>query len=120
MNAIIYDFQTCSIRKGDQTLTSNIKPDFSFPYDALSYDGIDVGTYQYENVRGELTELQIQEIKDYIETVVADPVAQLNVDSKNYLDKTDWYIIRKAETGVGIPTDILLAREAARLAIVGS
>lgn len=41
-----------------------------------------------------------------------------NIEMRRYLDSTDWYVIRHAETGVEIPQDILDARSAARLAIV--
>jgi hypothetical protein len=31
-----------------------------------------------------------------------------------YLNSTDWYVIRKAETGEAIPADVVSARQAAR------
>jgi len=41
-----------------------------------------------------------------------------NVASRAYLTETDWYIVRHAETGKAIPTEILTARAAARLKVV--
>ena len=41
-----------------------------------------------------------------------------NKVARDYLDSTDWYIIRNTETGVVIPTDILTKRQTAREAIV--
>jgi hypothetical protein len=41
-----------------------------------------------------------------------------NEESKAYLASTDWYVIRKSETNVAIPADVVTARAAARLAIV--
>lgn len=41
-----------------------------------------------------------------------------NREKKNYLASTDWYIVRRAETGEEIPQDVLDARAAARLSIV--
>jgi hypothetical protein len=43
---------------------------------------------------------------------------QLNQESREYLNSTDWYVIRQQETGVAIPQDILDARQASREAIV--
>tara|TARA_R110002012_G_scaffold316416_1_gene531334 strand:+ start:1680 stop:2024 length:345 start_codon:yes stop_codon:yes gene_type:complete len=41
-----------------------------------------------------------------------------NADNRAYLKETDWYAIRKSEVGTAIPSDILTARAAARVAIV--
>jgi hypothetical protein len=41
----------------------------------------------------------------------------INVEAKQYLDSTDWYIIRLMDNGVAVPEDIKVAREAARLRI---
>lgn len=41
-----------------------------------------------------------------------------NAKARRYLATTDWYVIRKMETGVEIPEDISAARVAARLSIV--
>ena len=40
--------------------------------------------------------------------------AAKNAEARAYLASTDWYVIRKTETGVEIPADILAARQAAR------
>jgi len=50
----------------------------------------------------------------------AEPTAQevTNSESMAYLDSTDWYAIRYAETGVAVPSDVTTARAAARSAIV--
>lgn len=39
-------------------------------------------------------------------------------DAKQYLASTDWYVIRKSEDGVLIPSSITLARAAARLKVL--
>jgi len=41
-----------------------------------------------------------------------------NKVARDYLDSTDWYIIRNIETGVVTPADILTKRQTAREAIV--
>tara|TARA_B110000977_G_scaffold167610_1_gene216327 strand:+ start:2143 stop:2514 length:372 start_codon:yes stop_codon:yes gene_type:complete len=50
----------------------------------------------------------------------AEPTAQetINNDSLAYLKNTDWYVVRYAETGVSVPSDVTTARAAARSAIV--
>lgn len=44
--------------------------------------------------------------------------AQRNSDALGYLSQTDWYVIRKQETGEAIPADVLDKRQAARKAVV--
>lgn len=43
---------------------------------------------------------------------------QKNVAARVYLTSTDWYIIRKMETGDAVPDAILIARQAARADII--
>ena len=50
--------------------------------------------------------------------IAANAQAELNATSQAYLDSTDWYITRHAETGVAVPADVTTARAAAREAIV--
>ena len=120
MNSLIYDFQQCYIRKGDQTLSAGIKPEFTFAYDALAYDSISLAKYQHENAEYTLTEAEITEVEDYIASVTPDATTQNNMDSLMYLAETDWYVTRHAETGVAVPADVTAARTAARLAIVSA
>ena len=40
-----------------------------------------------------------------------------NEQHLTYLQETDWYVVRKADTGVAIPTDVANKRQAARDAI---
>lgn len=44
--------------------------------------------------------------------------AQRNSDALAYLSQTDWYVIRKQETGEAIPVEVLDKRQAARKAVV--
>jgi len=52
------------------------------------------------------------------EEIAANTQAETNSTSQAYLDSTDWYITRHAETGVAVPADVTTARAAARAAIV--
>jgi len=46
------------------------------------------------------------------------PQSEINSEAEAYLLSTDWYVTRFAEIAEPIPTDISLARAAARAAIV--
>ena len=50
--------------------------------------------------------------------IAANTQAETNATSQAYLDSTDWYITRHAETAVAVPADVTTARAAARAAIV--
>lgn len=44
--------------------------------------------------------------------------AQANAEARAYLASTDWYVVRKTETGTEIPADVIAARQAARDSVV--
>lgn len=50
---------------------------------------------------------------------IAPPItpAQRNAEALAYLASTDWYVVRKAETGAEIPADIAKGRQEAREAL---
>jgi len=52
------------------------------------------------------------------EEIAANTQIELNETSRAYLDSTDWYITRHAETAVAVPEEITTARASARAAIV--
>lgn len=39
---------------------------------------------------------------------------EINTEQKEYLQRTDWYVIRFIETGIPVPPEITAARQAAR------
>lgn len=43
--------------------------------------------------------------------------AEANAEALAYLASTDWYIVRKTETGVDVPSDVLAKRQEARESI---
>ena len=63
-----------------------------------------------------LEELELT--KDDVEVVLSQ--ASVNMEAKDYLASTDWYVTRQAETGKAIPEDILTKRPEARDSIVES
>jgi len=50
--------------------------------------------------------------------IAANTQAETNATSQAYLDSTDWYITRHAETAVAVPAEVTTARAAARATIV--
>jgi hypothetical protein len=51
-------------------------------------------------------------VAPYVEPPVTQ--TQKQAEARAYLNSTDWYVIRKLETGAEIPTDIAKARQEAR------
>lgn len=49
------------------------------------------------------------------EQIIEGEAIQLKSSAKQYLRDTDWYVSRKAEADIAIPTDILALRQQARL-----
>ena len=43
---------------------------------------------------------------------------QTNAEARAYLESTDWYVLREAETGVAVPNEIRTKRASCRDAIV--
>lgn len=117
MNTLLYDYNVCHVRRGEQTFSAGIKPQLSFDYEALMYDGV-AGQYRWNNEDVELTSAQIVEIESYIQFIQTDAPTQASVDAMVYLADTDWYVVRKAETGKEIPQEVLDKRAAARLAVI--
>ena len=119
MKGLVYDFNLSHLRRGSEELTSSVKPEFSFAYDALSYSSNDgLNKYQYNNVDTDLTDAQIAEIETFIDGVEVDTVAQASEDAMKHLAETDWYIVRFTETGVAVPNSVTASRAAARASIV--
>ena len=120
MNTLNYDNGTCEVRRGDKYFSSNgHKPELTFEYDTLFYDNFNsVAKRIIGSELTLLTDVQCAEIETFIDGLVADPQTQTNLESQRYLFETDWFVVRKAELGTPIPTNILVGRAAAREAIV--
>lgn len=55
------------------------------------------------------------EIAPYVEPEPATPTPeQLAAEARAYLASTDWYVVRRSETGEPIPQDVMDKRAAAR------
>ena len=91
-------------------------------YRLLEVDGIisgyeyhEDGTYTAEEAENMMkygtttpSDSQVQELED------ESAVFRSNKDARKYLADTDWYVVRKTETGEAIPDDITTARQEAR------
>ena len=91
-------------------------------YRLIEVDGNVAGFEYHED--GTLTEEQARNAVKYGTTTPTDSQVQelddesatfrSNKDARKYLADTDWYVVRKTETGEAIPDDITTARQEAR------
>ena len=91
-------------------------------YRLIEVDGVvagyelhEEGTYTVEEAKNMVkygtttpTDAQIKNLDD------ESAVFRSNKDARRYLADTDWYVVRKTETGEAIPDDITTARQEAR------
>jgi hypothetical protein len=96
------------------------RPQFSFAYHAIKY----IQAVQEILIDGQalaMTDAQRDEVAAFLAGVEPDETLSLKVAenqrNRRFLNETDWYVVRHAETGVGIPADILALRAGARAAI---
>lgn len=100
------------------------------PVDGKSYTapgGNEVFTVQnYEQMEAEALKIADEVKKENPlgitdEMLAADLIRQekerTNDEHLKYLQSTDWYVVRKADTGKAIPSDVVTKRQAARDAI---
>jgi hypothetical protein len=80
-----------------------------------AYEYNEEGTYTAEEAEKMVkygttkpTKAQIKALED------ESAVFRSNKDARRYLADTDWYVVRKTETGEAIPDDITTARQEAR------
>jgi hypothetical protein len=104
------------ILKDDIRLESGIKPDLGFSYDEIHYDD-QAQVKLLSGVESPLTAGDMTAIEAFITDVQEDPQAKLNAQALEFLQWTDWYVVREQEVGVAIPADIASKRAAARAAI---
>jgi len=117
MDTFIHQNGLSVIEKEGKRLEGFMKPDFSFYYDEIQFHETSKGYVLNGHWTGFTAEQQ-QELVAYIEGQQEDAEALTNLESQMYLADTDWYAIRKFETGVTIPQEILTKRQEAREAIV--
>jgi hypothetical protein len=79
--------------------------------EVLDENGNSFDPPQFQTLPAEFT-IEIEDISAQVEQ------QNINAESLKYLADTDWYVTRFIETGVEIPSEITLARQAARQNIV--
>lgn len=111
------------VTKEKRVLKSNAKPPMSFDYEILTYSTEEKTVYLNYNKR-DLTPEELEEVETYILSIQENKEFSLmmlkNMQAKEVLNTTDWYVIRFLETGVPIPEEVLELRAAAREEIVTS
>ena len=73
------------------------------------------GNRDYEEYKQWLSEGNIPEPEFTDEELIAIEIANKKQEALKYLTSTDWYVTRKAETGVEIPEEVSRLRAEARL-----
>lgn len=116
----VNEFQTILKQDNGAVLRSNARPAMSFDYEVLTYTLTDKSRF-WRGTKHDLTAEEIIEVENYISTVEEDPsttnsMTQIH-QSKSILAATDWYVIRKLETGKEIPANISEMRATARSVI---
>ena len=82
------------------------------------YDQEDVLEVIQSEVDGEMQDTHVRLCSQYIphkeDITAAYELEQSKIAARKYLAETDWYAIRKADTGAAIPEEIAALRQAAR------
>ena len=104
-----------------------LEVDYDFPANlwAIQWDG-NRGEAEWEHQPN--TDITLSYVQPYIDAWQAAKDAQpapvvfteqeiLNMESRAYLDSTDWYTTRSVDEGIPVPLDIAANRTAARAAI---
>ena len=120
MNTFVHMDGLSLIEKDGKRLEAFLKPEFTFEYDAIQFHEQSQGYVLNDNWL-EFTTAQANEVATYVagqdEDPVLGPQIHTNIESRMYLEETDWYVVRKFETGVAIPQEILIKRQECREAI---
>ncbi len=108
----------------------NAETDGKMSQDTVTYTNKDGNTVytvaNYKELETEALKIQDDLIKNnplgittaMMELDIANREKELsNEQHLTYLQETDWYVVRKADTGVAIPIDVANKRQAAREAI---
>lgn len=113
----VNEFQSILKQENGSVLRSNARPPMSFDYEVLTYTATDKSRF-WRGTKYDLTPEEVVEVETYINSVEADPSTTQAMteihQSKSILAATDWYVIRKLETGKEIPANISQMRETAR------
>jgi hypothetical protein len=115
MKEIIYDNKMLMINVGFGRLVLPQKPKFSFDFDYLQYHFSNKSKY-IDDKEIALNDSEIREIESVLDCIDESFCLDFfqNESNKQYLYETDFYLIRKIETGKDAPLDVLSKRQIAR------
>ncbi len=105
------------VTKDRRILKSQSRPQMSFDYTILTYSPEEKTVYHNLSKR-DLTEEEQQEVEQYIASIQENPdltrQMAMNMQAKQFLNNTDWYVTRFVEKGIPIPEEIQIQRQNAR------
>lgn len=118
INAFQVDnFQSVARRSDGTYLRSYERPTMSFDYDVLTFTS-EVKERTWNGQPINLTEEEVTEVQAYVDSIEVDDnmtEAMTTIhNSRKILESTDWYVIRKMDTGAAIPDNIQEMRAYAR------
>ena len=111
MQSLSFKSGTAICKKNDNVLESKTKPYLSFEYDEINFENSDNDYFILSSIKNSITDEQRNEIISYIENVSIDENIELLNKLMNFLQSTDWMIIREMETGKKTPDHIKFERE---------
>ena len=79
--------------------------------------GFELDGSQDHLITEDMVEISLDEIAELNRPTEEQLQAQANVEAKEYLASTDWYVTRFTETGKEIPEEVKIKREEARAII---
>lgn len=90
--------------------------DFNIEVDDQILIDMETGLYKYTYTNGNLSGIQLSSLQ-FAKTAM-DLAHSLNREGKQYLESTDWLIIREMDSGVACPDEVRALRAAARLKVI--
>jgi hypothetical protein len=70
---------------------------------------------QLHLVTADMREISNQELAELLAPTPEQLAEQAKAEARAYLNSTDWYYARLAETGQAVPDDVVVKRKASRL-----
>jgi hypothetical protein len=117
----VNEFGVTYVTQDRRILKSQERPPMSFDYTILTYSPEEKTVYHNLSKR-DLTEEEQQEVLQYVTSIQENPdltrQMAMNMQAKQFLNNTDWYVTRYVEKGIPIPEEIQIQRENARGVIV--
>lgn len=113
----VNEFGVTFVTEDQRVLKSQSRPQMSFDYTILTYSDTEKTVFKNLSKR-DLTPEEIEEVERYIRSIEEDPQLTLqmakNMQAKQYLNNTDWYVIRLLEKGIPIPEQVQINRQLMR------